>query len=198
LQSKTGLSLSYGTDGKMSYLKDESGNPIIATTIDASGNVVQMGSETARNQLIKIIDAPETINTGINRNPTSAGSKGGGNQIWLDPNQINAFISGTFGVDNTTLGWAMTYLHETYHTIIGGGLKDNNFLFINHNPLGEVVPQMNIIRAELNAQGGNYGQRMSYVAYPIYGNTYMPFCQPSLQSVTNGVMPMFFHYFIRF
>lgn len=38
-----------------------------------------------------------------------------------------------------------------------------------------VVTQMNIIRSELNAQGGNYGQRLDYGATSVGSYNYIPF-----------------------
>lgn len=48
----------------------------------------------------------------------------------------------------------MTFIYESYYTIIGGSLSDAPY-----NP-GSVVTKMNIIWDELNSKGGNYGQRI--------------------------------------
>jgi len=180
LQSQTGLSLTTATSGQLHYEKDKNGNPIIATTTDANGNTVQVGSEKARNHLISLIDNQNTINVGIT---TILGSRRQGDDIWLSPNQINSFISGAVGLDNRTLGWGMTFLHESYHTSIGGGLSDSPF-----NP-GPVVSNMNIIRSELNALGGNYGQRLNYYEIPINSTFYIPFCDSSKNLINIGAMP---------
>jgi RHS repeat-associated protein len=157
LQSQTGLSLSMKSNGMLIYDKDAA---------------ITGGSETARNHLIDLIsNTSGTISVGL----SNQGSKGLGNTIWLDPAQITNFIANTVNVDSRTLGWGMTFLHESYHTTLGGGLFDpsDNTDFLT---VGPVVERMNIIRAELNAQGGNYGQRMSYYGIPSVTNySYLPF-----------------------
>ena len=180
LQSQTGLTISTGANGQMTYAKDVNGQPTVATTTDANGNVVQNGSVTARNHLIGLIDSQNTVNVGI----SNKGSQGGGSDIWLDPSQINKFVSGSVNVDNRTLGWGMTFLHESYHTVIGGGLRDTPF-----NP-GPVVTNMNLIRAELNTLGGNYGQRLDYYATPLGStNVYIPFNSSAKSSIGAGLIP---------
>jgi len=52
-------------------------------------------------------------------------SQGGGLQINLNSNQINAFINGTSAnLDSRTEGYGMTFFHELSHTDIGGKLSD--------------------------------------------------------------------------
>lgn len=48
---------------------------------------------------------------------------------------------------------------------------------------------MNIIRSELNAQGGDYGQRLDYMATSIQGNAYLPFVRTSKESIILGLPP---------
>ena len=180
LQSQTGLTISTSANGQMIYDKDKNGNPIIATTKDANGNIIQVGSATARTQLVGLIDNQSTVSVGI----TNKGSQGGGSDIWLDPSQINSFISGAVGMDNKTLGWGMTFLHESYHTTIGGGLADYPF-----NP-GPVVNNMNTIRSELNALGGDYGQRLDYYATPLGTSyNYLPFNSNAKRAIDAGFIP---------
>jgi hypothetical protein len=114
----------------------------------------------------------------------------GTNTIGLNFRQIDGFINGTVGMDNRTLGWGMTVMHELHHTQVGGGLSDSPF-----NP-GPVVTQMNIIRSELNSQGGNYGQRMTYPAYPVGNNAYLPFNRSSTGLIRSNMIPT--SGFIRF
>lgn len=75
-------------------------------------------------------------------------------------------------------------MHELHHTQVGGGLRDTP-----GNP-GPVVTQMNIIRSELNALGGNYEQRLDYAATPAGAYNYIPFSR-SAQSLLNiGLAPV--------
>ncbi len=193
LQSQTGLALSTSTStGQMTYAKDANGNPVVATTTDASGNIVQVGSATARDALIKAISNPDFVNVAINASSNVSGVPRGSNDIWLSPNQINGFITGATNLDNRTLGWGMTLIHELHHTQVGGGLLDTP-----GNP-GPVVTQMNIIRSELNAQGGNYGQRLDYGATSSGGYNYIPFNIPAQGQLGFGFAPLPINKFIRF
>ncbi len=178
LQSQTGLKLSV-KGGKLVYEKDNNGNALIAIDGDEE---ITIGSETARSHLIGLIDNVQTINVGI---ATNKGSKGKGENIWLDPNQISSFVSGAMNIDNRTMGWGMVFLHESYHTTIGGNYSDAPY-----NP-GPVVNVMNIIREELNLKGGNYGIRQEYLAYLIRNNRYIPFNKAARgQIIELGLPPL--------
>jgi len=181
LESKTGLTYSIGSNGQMSYTKDSNGNPVISTTTDANGNVVQVGSTTARNLMINAIDNSSTVTVSAGVRSVTDGPA---NAIGLSYSQIDRFIQGTHGLDNTTLGWGMTFMHEINHTNVGGGLPDAPY-----NP-GPVVTIMNTIRSELNAQGGNYGQRLEYFGTPIGSNIYLPFNSASQSLINGGIIPI--------
>lgn len=75
---------------------------------------------------------------------------------------------------------------------VGGGLQDTP-----GNP-GPVVTQMNIIRSELNALGGNYGQRMDYAGTNIGLYNYIPFDKLSQNLVNVGVVPILTNKYVRF
>ena len=168
-------------DGKtfLKYDKDANGNPVINT--DANGNPV--GSETARNMLMSLIDSKDVVTI----LPSYSGSKGerGENQlIGLDFGQIQRYMKGVQGgLNKETMGYGMVFLHEFLHTDVGGGLPDNP-----KNP-GPVVTQMNIIRSELNAQGGNYGQRLSYYYERIGGQYHLPFDKVSHTYINSLMSP---------
>ncbi|MFT4070394.1 MAG: hypothetical protein QM654_00555 [Dysgonamonadaceae bacterium] len=180
-QTQTGLTLTLGPNGVMTYAKDASGNPIITTTTDAAGNVIQSGSATARNLLIAAMDHADMIT--VVPGARSA-AKTGTNEIGLDFRQIEGFINGTVNMDNRTLGWGMTLMHEIQHTNVGGRLSDAPY-----TP-GPVVTTMNTIRSELNAQGGNYGQRLDYYGTPIGSNVYLPFSSGSHSLINSGIIPV--------
>jgi hypothetical protein len=180
-QAQTGLTLTLGTNGVMTYAKDASGNPIIATTTDAAGNVIQSGSATARNLLIAAIDHADMITVAPGARSVAVT---GTNQIGLNFRQIEGFVNGTANMDNRTMGWGMTLMHEIQHTNVGGGLPDAPY-----TP-GPVVTTMNTIRSELNAQGGNYGQRLEYFGTPIGSNVYLPFSSGSQSLINSGIIPV--------
>jgi len=142
-----------------------------------------IGSATAREFLLGVIDNTDFVSVAINAASNLSAVPLGSNDIWLSPSQINSFINGSVNVDNRTLGWGMTFMHELNHTQVGGGLRDTP-----GNP-GPLVSQMNIIRFELNTLGGNYGQRLDYQASGIGGNAYLPFNVPAKQSTILWIPP---------
>ncbi|WP_367279877.1 RHS repeat-associated core domain-containing protein [Bacteroides sp.] len=184
LQSHTGLSLALDNNGIMTYAKDANGNPMIATVADANGNMTQVGSATARGAITNALDHSDMV-TVVNAGSSGVNPKDN-NTIQLGIGQIEGFINGTVGMDNRTLGWGMTMTHELHHTQVGGGLKDN----YSGNYPGDVVSKMNTIRAELNSQGGNYGQRMGYKSMEINSSIYIPFDRASQGQLSLGLPPL--------
>lgn len=172
-----------------SYAKDSNENPIIATTTDSNGNTVQTGSTTARSLMTKSIDHTDMVTV---IPAASFGVPTGTNELRLSIKQINKFINGTVGMDNRTLGWGMTFMHELHHTQVGGGLRDTP-----GNP-GPVVTQMNIIRSELNNQGRNYGQRSDYPATLIQGSKFLPFDIHAKGQISLGLTPLPINKHIKF
>jgi hypothetical protein len=83
----------------------------------------------------------------------------------------------------------MTFMHELHHTQVGGGLNDSPY---NQENPGPVVTQMNIIRRELNAQGGNYGQRVSYPSTSVgFQASVLPFSNAANNRLRlTGIMPV--------
>ena len=193
LQSQTGLTLSISaTTGQVTYAKDANQNPVVTSTTDSNGNIIQVGSATARNALISAISKLDFVNVAINTSNNTSGVSHGSNDIWLSPNQINSFITGSTNIDNRTLGWGMTFMHELHHTQVGGGLHDTP-----GNP-GPVVIQMNIIHSELNAQGGNYGQRLDYGATSVGSYNYIPFDISAQNQLSFGFVPLPINKFLKF
>ena len=109
----------------------------------------------------------------------------GSNELRLGIRQIEGFINGAVGIDKRTLGWGMTFMHELRHTQVGGGLRDN----YSASYVGDAVDKTNQIRAELNAQGGNFGKRFSYSTTVISGYEYLPFTEDANRSLLRGIVP---------
>ena len=186
LNEKTGLVLFLDGSYNLVYKKDQNGNAIITKK-----NEKEMGSKTARTMLINAITDKETVKVFAQNNYLS---KGKGNTINIDGNQIDSFITGTSqDLNQSTLGYAMTFLHELGHTSIGGGREDEEK--IRYGFPGSNVEYMNIIRAEL---GPDYGVRLSYVASSTTDSTsfYLPFGQDSFISIYLGITPT--HHFIKY
>lgn len=186
LQNQTGLTYSVNARGMLTYNTNEDGSPVISTTTDQRGNVVQQGSETARNFMKETISHLDKVDVVFG---AKSGVPQGTNTVGLNPGQINNFIAGSSGVDSRTLGWGMTLMHELHHTQIGGGLSDSPYS--SGNP-GPVVTQMNIIRGELDAKGGNYGQRIDYPSTPTgLGSSVLPFSNAASRTLrTTGLIPV--------
>ena len=164
-QTISGLSLSISENGNIIYAMDENGKPIVSTS-QKNGKTIENGSQAARDLLTKTIDAKETITFQGGR---STANLPGTNMIGINLKQMTALINGTSkGLDNRTMGWGMTLLHEMLHTPINANLKDDRS---SEYSTGPVVDYMNIIRTQLNNQGFNFGIRKQYMAFP-YGNKY--------------------------
>lgn len=195
LQQATGLTLSIGANGNMTYATTTNSKgktvPVIAT--DANGK--NIGSKTARKDLMKAINHKTTVNVFAQDN---RGSLGGGTQVNIDGVQVNRFINGTSaGLNNFTLGFGMSFLHELQHTDVLGGKSDPTKVTVNgqavvpFGDIGSVENRMNKVRRELNQQGMNLGQRLSYGPLPMGGAglVYMPFSTQSLNDINNGIIP---------
>ncbi|MBE6256557.1 MAG: RHS repeat-associated core domain-containing protein [Prevotella sp.] len=164
-QTISGLTLSISENGNIDYAKDENGKAIVSSS-QKNGKTIENGSQAARDLLIKTIDAKETITFQGGR---STANVSGTNMIGINLKQMTALINGTSkGLDNRTMGWGMTLLHEMLHTSINENLKDD---ISNEYSTGPVVDYMNIIRTQLNNQGFKFGIRKQYMAFP-YGNKY--------------------------
>ena len=181
LSAITGLSI-VDEFGILTYLKRD-GEPIIA------GGTV---SATARNDLIKVLNVQnQIIKVSIDSTKPSE-TKSDGKTITLNPNKINSRVSGAVNVDKRTSGWGMTLLHEFLHTMAGGGLDDIPNNAEEGNP-GPVETLVNTYRAELNAQGGNWGQRLTYDPLPkkTYNGYTYPNIMPFSKDANNETLMLF-------
>lgn len=149
LASKTGLKLKV-KDGYLVYKTDSKGN--------AKTNNSYETSKTAKTDLMAAIDDQNqtiSVKSGNNGSLTVSGT----NNVELDRGEILAGMDNSGNVlDNTTMGFGLTFMHELYHTNLGGGLSDP----VKANratQTGDVVDRVNVIRSEL---GYFYGQRTAY------------------------------------
>ena len=174
----TGLSINIDNQGKLQYEKDKNGNAVVRTNEDGT----YLGSETARNHIISIINSSETITIGASKGSSSPHHS---NDIGLNMSQIQSFVDGSNNVDNRTLGIGMTFIHESLHTIVGGELSDDK----NRYQTGDVVDFVNTIRYELNSQGYNFGNRMQYTSIPIGKYAYLGFDIKSALQISSRIIP---------
>lgn len=187
LESQTGLTISQNSKGQLIYKKDNDGNAIVSTYIDAEGNTKQSGSSKAREIFMH---AASTKTQGLVR-IVNNGSKAFNSIVDLDHGQINNFIKGARNIDPRTMGWGMTFLHEIQHTSLSiYGAKVHGDEVSDYSKTGDIVDVDNIIRKELNEQGGNYGSRKTYQSSTLdSGSSYMPFDARSFNSMRNGKDP---------
>ncbi len=180
LQAETGLTITIDKNGQMQFAKDKDGNAVISK--DKDGNAI--GSATARDLFTSAVGKEETANVSIGGN--KSGNQPGTLDINISARQVDAFIAGANNVDSRTMGYGMTLLHETMHTSIGGSLTD-----AGNGGIGQVEGVMNKIRGELNQNGMNFGQRLSYkgMAATDSGDAFVPFDAHSLNVLKNYTIP---------
>ncbi len=96
-----------------------------------------------------------------------------GNKITIDANQVTGFINGTSkDLNNKTLGFGMSVLHEYRHTKHGGGYEHSFEIGLGMGKQKIDMPDIigNTIRRELSTgTGTNYGQRTNYSPYIVGG-----------------------------
>jgi hypothetical protein len=181
LQSETGLTVTVDSKtGQMNYAKDKDGNAIISK--DKNGNAI--GSAKARGIFTAAIGNDKTANVSIGGNKST--SVIGGLEINISAKQVDAFIAGAHNVDSRTMGYGMTLLHETLHTAVGGSLTDTG-----NGRIGEVEGVMNTVRGELNQNGLNFGQRLSYEGRGggDSGNAFIPFDEGARSAINSANEP---------
>jgi hypothetical protein len=194
LQTATGLSLSIDGNGNLGYATTTNSKGKVQAVIGKDSNGKSIGSKSARRDLMKAINSSKTVSVFAQDN---IGSKGGGLQINIDGVQTNKFISGTSSdLNNFTQGFGMSFLHEMQHTDIFGHKTDpkqivNGQVVVPFGDIGGPESRINKVRRELNQQGMNLGQRLSYASTPIgtNGMVNLPFSHQSLTDIYNGVTP---------
>lgn len=171
LSNITGLNLSINSDRKL-----ESNG----TYEDENGEII--GSEEARNDLQSAIDNTNyTLNVGIDN---ERGSRGSGLTLNLNQNQIDENIDGTRNLDDRTLGYGFTFLHEFNHTFLGSSKISDKFNEDN------VINRTNQYRSQLNEKGGNFGQRIGHgLISGGNGRFYTPFNGDANTTIFSGEIP---------
>lgn len=171
LEEITGLILFENADGDLGYIENFEGYD--------PGT-----SATARSDLMAAIDNKTTLS--VVSGKQSAGAE---YTVMLSSNQIAKLVNGASGnLDNRTLGFGMTFLHEMHHTKFGINklhppTEKNQF-----GVTTDVVNRMNSIRGEL---GTSWGQRTSYrgIQFSSGGKAYLPFDNNSKASMIKGYAP---------
>jgi RHS repeat-associated protein len=198
LEKETGLKLSVGNNGKLSYTESSNAG----------------GSKTARNMLKGAIDNHRTdylVNSDNTRGSSIQDLQGRGEvvdgkagytQVYdlnINTDQIDGFIAGTSeSLNPLTLGYGMVTLHEIshkYNNLIDGFVdsKGNEFPAATiYGVQGDNVKIMNNIRTELdNSKEFNlpFGQRKSYAPLDIGGSNFYPFSGGAYSAGPSKVNP---------
>jgi hypothetical protein len=104
------------------------------------------------------------------------------NIVNIDGFDIEDFMDNTIGMDKTTNGFAMVFLHEIQHTAILGGAKD----IVKDGVKGPVVERVNVMLQELGLP-----ERESYI--PMSSGTgthdFIPYSKEAKKKIKNGVEP---------
>ena len=110
----TGLTLIENSSGNLDYVT-KNGEPVV------SG-----GSKKARDLFIAAVKSKTVFRlmSESKEGSSAEGNETDGYNINLNPEQIEAFIAGTHGLNPNTHGWAMVFFHEIGHTSVGGNLTD--------------------------------------------------------------------------
>jgi RHS repeat-associated protein len=202
LNEQTGYTFEVNGTGQLVYKTDDDGNAVVSTTTDADGNTTQNGSAEARKMMKHAVSTTNQAYARITTTSNSGVRPTGGSLINLNPNQINSFVSGVNNVNSKTMGWGMTFMHESQHSNVAeGGAVSHGREKTTFGRTGTVVDRMNTVRSELNAQGGNYGIRTSYRGLYFNPTTrkpiYIPFNSSSKSRMSGGNTPSSSSMFIQ-
>lgn len=184
LGKETGLDLSVGSDGKLSYKETENmggsktARDILKGAIDNHRADYQVNSDNTRgSSIVEAGGRGETID-----------GKAGYTQIYdlnINTDQIDSFITGTSqSLNPLTLGYGMVTLHEIshkYNNLIDGFVGSDGTEYQAssiYGLQGDNVKKMNVIRTELDSSGNfvlPFGQRKSYSPLVEGGTSFYPF-----------------------
>ncbi len=171
----TGLKLFVNLEGKLDYLRGENDSHKVASKTARGLLLTAIESETRHFEMTSIENhkdgsfAEEKIIRGMGRDNEGKVLQDITYQVNIDPIQVKAFIDGTSeGLNDWTLGFGMTTLHEYSHKI--NNLRDPQETNIFGN-IGPNSTYMNIIREEIDNSGvfkKPFAKRLSYYPSSLY------------------------------
>ncbi|SDI80573.1 RHS repeat-associated core domain-containing protein, partial [Chryseobacterium jejuense] len=185
LEKETGLKLSVGDNGKLSYTESsdaggsKTARDMIKGAIDNHRTDYQINSDNTRGSSIQEIQGRgETID-----------GKAGYTQVFdlnINTNQIDGFINGASqSLNPLTMGYGMTTLHEVshkYNNLIDGFVGDDGKEYSATSIYGmqgdNEKKVINVIRTELDNSKGfklPFGQRKSYSPMDSGGTNFSAF-----------------------
>ena len=136
-------------------------------------------SKTGRDEIMKMVTGKGQVTVDFT---TSRSSQTEGNNIYLNPSQIDRLINGASSdLNSSTASYGMVTLHEYNHTDVGGAQRHGQMQFGTIDRPDIVGNQ---IRNEMSAATGtNWGQRESYSMMSINGTMYMPLSSQSQNQI---------------
>ncbi|WP_245705376.1 DUF6443 domain-containing protein [Chitinophaga filiformis] len=146
--------------------------------VEFKGNKKGEYSETGRKEVMEMVTGKGQTTIDFS---TKMSSQTNGNNITINPEQVDAMVAGTSSdLNPLTSSYGMVSLHEFRHTEVGGGAA-HGFLIQSNFGLIDLPDRIgNQIRSELSTVTGSYwGQRSSYTAMRIYNNVYTPYSEES-------------------
>lgn len=196
LSTITGFTLSINSKGYLQCATEvnAAGKTVCTVATDANGN--QLGSRTARADLVKLMNDSRImeVNAYDNYSTTQDGKVVTGSMMEklrmnLDGAQIQGFKPSP-DLNPIAMSYGMVFLHEAQHSDILGNKpdKDGN----GNTPFGHkgaAVNRENRIRSELNAQGLRMGERASYAPKEHGGKMYIPMSTNSRNNLNNNHAP---------
>ncbi len=131
-------------------------------------------SKTGRDEIMKMVTGNGQVQIDF---ATNMSSQTIGNNIYLNPTEIDKMVNGTSSdLNSITASYGMVGIHEYGHTNVGGGLLHDNFTITKFGVIDQLDVAGNQIRSEMSAAtGSNWGQRESYRMMSVYGSLYLPF-----------------------
>jgi RHS repeat-associated protein len=171
LASKTGLDLSFDENGNLFYNKD--------SKVNKDGT-----SRRARKELMKGIDNAETVTVNADPEGDNFIEKVGDNVLFIGAKETEMLMQKAEegGLNKTTEGYALTFLHEFGHTKVGGSRTDPSR---DANPFdpGQNESVINVMRRQL---GSEYGQRLSYRPLDHRYGTAIPYDRQAVRQIKKG------------
>ena len=186
LETKTGLDISADANGNLSYATEKGFLGIKKTKVARDSDGKKIGSRSARKALKSAIKDDATVNVLDNTGGGNFVPTLGANEINFDLSEINSLMSkSSSGLDATTVGPALVFLHELGHTGVGGS-RDDPSRADRPNIPGPNVRKVNRMRKQL---GKNFGIRAIYGTRQNGSNHYMPFSKKGLRQLKKGSVP---------
>jgi len=142
--------------------------------VEFKGNQKGNYSVTGRREVMEMVSGQGQVTVDFS---TQTSSHTSGNNITINPEEIDAMVTGTSSdLNQLTSSYGMVALHEFRHTEAAGGDWHGPLTMGSFGRIDAPDRIGNQIRSELSTlTGTNWGERASYTSMVLYGNEYMPY-----------------------